>query len=124
MLMQNLTMSCEPNSDENCLEIVDDNEKNILHYNTIESDVVVCNTESKINNSLKHNEVREMESEEKPITLKRRYCISLISFNIFSIYFFCFHQTHFSFFELDFPKLFIKNEYRQNKSTNFLFKEV
>lgn len=73
MLMQNLTMSCEPNSDENCLEIVDDNEKNILHYNTIESDVVVCNTESKINNSLKHNEVREMESEEKPITLKRSH---------------------------------------------------
>ncbi|XP_043480567.1 trimethylguanosine synthase [Leptopilina heterotoma] len=76
MLMQNLTMSCEPNSDENCLEIiVDDNEENgenFLHHTT-ESDVAVCNIESKINNSLKHNEVREMESEEKPITLKRSH---------------------------------------------------
>lgn len=100
MLMQNLTMSCETNSHdnckENCLEIIDNDEQSVEHYNTTESDVLVYNIESKINSSLNSkNEVREMGNEEKPITLKRRYCISLISFDFFRIYFFYFRQTKF-----------------------------
>lgn len=92
MLMQNLTMSCESNSSENCLSkekclAIDYDNEIVRHFNKTESEVLVCKIESNINSSLKNNEVREMESEEKPITLKRRYYISSISFDSFDLFF-------------------------------------